>query len=68
MLIDEKNIASRDYTKTLINALKAKMLTKETIADEDDALELLAEMEIIIPITDSDDSVLTDENGNIFVI
>ena len=32
---------------------------------EDDAIDLLAEMEVIDPVTDSDGAILTDENGNI---
>lgn len=35
---------------------------------EDDALEMLAEMGIVDPMTDEEGSILTDENGNILII
>lgn len=35
---------------------------------EDDALEMLAEMGIVDPMTDEEGNILTDENGNILTI
>ena len=35
---------------------------------EDDAIDMLAEMGILDPVTDEEDNILTDEDGNIFTI
>ena len=35
---------------------------------EDDAMKMLAEMEIIDPVTDEEGNVFTDESGNILTI
>ena len=35
---------------------------------EDDAIDMLAEMGILDPVTDEEDNILTDENGNILTI
>lgn len=39
----------------------------KNVESENEALELLAELEVIVPVSDGD-SVLTDEHGNIFII
>jgi hypothetical protein len=64
---DGKGLSTNDFTDEYKNKVD---YTVEKLAntEEEDAMELLAEMEVIIPITDSDGSVLTDENGNIFII
>lgn len=64
---DGKGLSTNDFTDEYKNKVD---YTVEKLAntEDEDAMELLAEMEVIIPITDSDDSVLTDENGNIFII
>lgn len=64
---DGKGLSTNDFTDEYKNKVD---YTVEKLAntEDEDAIELLAEMEVIIPITDSDGSVLTDENGNIFVI
>lgn len=64
----------------LLGDLESVRYTEQTLTDEqkiqartnigveyteDDAVELLAEMEIIDPVTDADGAILTDENGNI---
>lgn len=62
-----KGLSANDFTDEYKNKVD---YTVEKLAntEEEDAMELLAEMEVITPTTDSDGSVLTDENGNIFVI
>lgn len=64
---DGKGLSTNDFTDEYKNKVD---YTVEKLAntEDEDAMELLAEMEVIIPITDSDGSVLTDENGNIFII
>lgn len=62
-----KRLSTNDFTdeyKANIDYAVEKLANTE----DEDAMELLAEMEVITPTTDSDGSVLTDENGNIFVI
>lgn len=36
--------------------------------DEEDALEIAAELNLVNPVTDADGAILTDENGNILDI
>ena len=64
---DGKGLSTNDFTDEYKNKVD---YTVEKLAntEDEDAMELLAEMEVIIPMTDSDGSILTDENGNIFVI
>lgn len=35
---------------------------------EDDALEMLVDMGILDPVTDEEDNIFTDENGDIFTV
>jgi hypothetical protein len=62
-----KGLSTNDFTDEYKNKVD---YTVEKLAntEDEDAMELLAEMEVITPTTDSDGSVLIDENGNIFVI
>lgn len=41
---------------------------KPKVETEDDAMDMLAEMGILDPVTDEEDNILTDENGNILTI
>ena len=62
-----KGLSTNDFTdeyKANVDYAVEKLANTE----DEDAMELLTEMEIITPTTDSDGFVLTDENGNIFVI
>lgn len=62
-----KGLSTNDFTdeyKANVDYAVEKLANTE----DEDAMELLAEMEVITPTTDSDGSVLTDKNGNIFVI
>ena len=36
--------------------------------DENDALELVAEMDLALPTTDENGNIYTDENGNIYTL
>ena len=65
--VDGKDLSTNDFTdeyKANVDYAVEKLANTE----DEDAMELLAEMEVITPTTDSDGSVLTDENGNIFII
>jgi hypothetical protein len=64
---DGRTLSTNDFT----NAYKNKVdyaVEKLANTEEEDAMELLYDAGVIIPTTDSDGSVLTDENGNIFII
>lgn len=64
---DGKGLSTNDFTdeyKANVDYAVGKLANTE----EEDAMELLYDAGVITPITDSDGSVLTNENGNIFVI
>jgi hypothetical protein len=62
-----KGLSTNDFTDEYKNKVDYAV-EKLANTEDEDAMELLAEMEVITPTTDSDGSVLTDENGNIFII
>ena len=62
-----KGLSTNDFTdeyKANVDYAVEKLANTE----DEDAMELLYDAGVITPTTDSDGSVLTDENGNIFVI
>lgn len=56
-----------DFTETIINGLKiwTKKAVDERIGNENNALDLLSEMDIVDPVTDMDGAILTDLDGSI---
>ena len=64
---DDEN-AVEVATKADFNAVLRELNSKVDKPTEEDAMELLYDAGVITPTTDSDGSILTDENGNIFVI
>ena len=62
----ETDEADDTLSKFVITTHPKGFVSKEEVS-RDSAMELLAEMEVIIPMIDSNGEVLTDENGNIFV-
>lgn len=62
-----KGLSTNDFTDEYENKVDYT-IEKLANTEDEDAMELLAEMEVIAPTVDDDGSVLTDENGNIFVI
>lgn len=54
---DQNDESAADYIKN-----------KPIEETEDDAMEMLADMGIVDPVTDEEGNVLTDENGNILII
>lgn len=62
-----KGLSTNDFTdeyKANVDYAVEKLANTE----DEDAMELLYDAGVITPTTDSDGSVLTDENGNIFII
>ena len=62
-----KGLSTNDFTDEYKNKVDYTVEKLDNTEDED-AMELLMEMGVVTPTTDNDGSVLTDENGNIFVI
>lgn len=38
------------------------------LEDKDDAMEMLVDMGVIDPVTDEEDNIFVDENGDIFIV
>lgn len=66
-VVDKFGTFEGEY-KDNLNAVLRKLNSKVDKPTEDEAMVLLAEMNIITPTVDNEGAVLTDENGNIFVI
>jgi hypothetical protein len=62
-----KGLSTNDFTDEYKNKVDYAV-EKLANTEDEDAMELLAEMKVITPTVDNDGSVLTDENGNIFII
>ena len=45
----------------------ANKIDKTDIATDDEILELLAELDVLPAVTDTDDSILADENENVLL-
>lgn len=64
---DKKDILQSDWIQT--DETKIDFIKNKPIEEtEDDAMEMLAEMGILDPVTDEENNILTDEDGNIFTI
>ena len=62
-----KGLSTNDFTDEYKNKVDYTV-EKLVNTEEEDAMELLYDAGVIAPTTDNDGSVLTDENGNIFII
>lgn len=64
---DKKDILQSDWIQT--DETKIDFIKNKPIEEtEDDAMDMLAEMGILDPVTDEENNILTDEEGNIFTI
>lgn len=56
-----------DFIKTIISGMKiwTKEAVDERIGNENNALDLLSEMDIVDPVTDMDGAILIDLDGSI---
>lgn len=61
-----KIISLNSLQQLVIAPLKKLIDKKADKVNEEDALAILAEMEFIEPIMNSDNSVFTDNNGNLY--
>lgn len=61
------DIIQADWNETDETSL-AFIQNKPIEETEDDAIDMLAEMGILDPVTDEENNILTDEDGNIFTI
>ena len=61
--VDGKGLSTNDYTDE-----DKEKLAGIIIPTDDEAMDMLVEMEVLGPVVDEENNIFTDENGNIFTI
>lgn len=62
-------VISLDSLQRLVIAPLKRWIDQKLIEETDeDAMELLVEMGVVAPTMDKENNILTDEDGNVFVV
>ena len=59
-------MVSKNFVKTIVSGLLTRIKMHEI--SEEELINLLAEMHVITPLTNSDDAMYVNNNGKIYIL